>query len=222
MHRRLRHISVRGFGPKLANGLSRYTERVGHFLSRGLGLTVLGFASACLRLPASGHDWHHCHGSIREGRAAHLRAEVDHPQTGGQLPRSGGGQLRCKRVVKSARNRANMATSHPSRRGLRLFLAACSPLTDRAIRGVDVRPLRAHLDLSAYCPLARAPSVRAGDEACSGSRPSAFAVSATVSVPRAIRRRTASLLNDSGLNLLCCIGGTPTRIAPFGVSTKAG
>src|SRR4051794_31071701 len=55
-----------------------------------------------------------------------------------------------------------------------------------------------------------------------GLTPSSFAISETVFEPRAIRRRTASFLNESGRFFLCCIGGTPTRVIPSGMSTKAG
>src|SRR6478735_5594592 len=55
-----------------------------------------------------------------------------------------------------------------------------------------------------------------------GLTPSSLAISETVFEPRAIRRRTASFLNESGRFFLCCIGGTPTRVIPSGMSTKAG
>jgi hypothetical protein len=40
--------------------------------------------------------------------------------------------------------------------------------------------------------------------------------------PRAIKRRTASRLNESGRDFLCSIGGSPRRVIPFGASTKTG
>ncbi len=55
-----------------------------------------------------------------------------------------------------------------------------------------------------------------------GLTPSSFAISATVFEPRAIIRRTASFLNESGRDLRCCIGGSPRTVVPFGMSTKAG
>src|SRR3954467_15057707 len=55
-----------------------------------------------------------------------------------------------------------------------------------------------------------------------GLTPSSLAISETVFEPRAIRRRTASFLNESGRIFLCCIGGTPRRIIPSGMFTKAG
>src|SRR5438128_933012 len=55
-----------------------------------------------------------------------------------------------------------------------------------------------------------------------GLTPSSLATSETVFEPRAIRRLTASFLNESGRFFLYCIGGTPRRIIPSGMSTKAG
>ena len=55
-----------------------------------------------------------------------------------------------------------------------------------------------------------------------GLTPSSLAISVTVFEPRAIKRRTASFLNESGRDFLCCMGKPSERVVAYGVSTKAG
>ena len=47
-------------------------------------------------------------------------------------------------------------------------------------------------------------------------------ISAIVFEPRAIRRRTASILNESGRDFRCCISELSGNVVPWGASTKAG
>jgi hypothetical protein len=114
------------------------------------------------------------------------------------------------------------AISLPWRRGQRIFLAASSP------------PSGPRSSLRRRSTSSRSPWLGCAQPVSSGSKrsrqrwsrlgltPSSLAISVTVFEPRASSRRTASFLNESGRDFLFCIGGSPRRVVPFGVSTKAG